>query len=57
MIDQSSDDFYENQNGHENRRETKVENAKSVEDTDSRYIGSVWPLPKHQIFKELVHSL
>ena len=57
MIDQSSDDFYEYQNGHENRRETKVENAQSVEDADSRYTGSVWPLPKHQTFKEIVHSL
>ena len=57
VIEISSEDFYQYQNGHENRRETKLENAPSEQDTDTRYTGSVWPLPKHQTFKELVHSL
>ena len=57
MIDHSSEDFYQYQNGYENRRETKLENSPNEKDTDTRYTGSVWPLPKHQIFKELVRSL
>ena len=57
VIEISSEDFYEYQNGHENRRETKLENGPNEKYTETRYTGSVWPLPKHQIFKELVRSL
>jgi len=47
----NSEEFHDYRNDMENRQETKPEN--NLKDTDWEYSGRIWPLPKHQIFKEL----
>ena len=54
-IYESSEEFHDYRNDMENRQETKPEN--NLKDTDWEYSGRVWPLPKHQIFKELVQII
>ena len=37
------------------RGEAKIQNIPSQEDPAWSYTGSVWPMPKRQIFKELAN--
>ena len=52
-----SEDVHEDTKGHKDHGEAKTENTPSQEDPDWSYTGSVWPMPKHQIFKALADIL
>ena len=52
-----TEDVHEDTKGHKDHSEAKTENTPSQEDPDWSYTGSVWPMPKHQIFKALADIL
>ena len=48
-----TEDFHQYRNANKDRTKTKFQNITSQEDPNWRYTGSVWPMPRQQIFKEL----
>ena len=46
-------DVHQYRKDKKDRTKTRTQNISSQEDPDWRYTGSVWPMPRQQIFKEL----
>ena len=51
-----TENFYKDTEERTDRSEAKSQNIQSQEDPAWSYTGSVWPMPKRQIFKELADT-
>ena len=52
-----SENLYQSKKANEDRAETESKNIQSQEDPNWSYMGSVWPMPRQQVFKELANQI
>ena len=52
-----SENLYQSKKANEDGAETESKNIPSQEDPNWSYTGSVWPMPRQQVFKELANQI